>query len=445
MFKKIFFQNFKSFSNLTFDLINRGRPKNVIAIYGENGSGKSNIVDAFKLLRLSMDTIKISKKIIKIQAKLQEDEDKDKLPDINTISEIFFHRKNSFYEVSKKTHRISANDNTKLVFEFNIASSDGKYTLEYNKRGELVSESLDYIINSKIGNHFKIERNEKTSILFNKTIFKRGILKDLQEQVEKFWGKHTFLAIFSDYIKSVNSDYLRVNISEKFIKVITEFQKISIWTEEMRGPFNNTALLLTKLDKGEIDNNEKEKLLQTEEIIYNYFSAMYADIKDIRYNLDEEGETIKYELMIYKNIGGELTEVPISLESNGTKKLLELLTVFLWAIDGRICVVDEIDTGIHDILMNNVLKSLSSCISGQLIFTTHDTALLKELSPSSAYFISIDVNGNKKIRSGNDMDKKVAPNNNMEKMYLEGFFGAVPEPLDIDFKELFSKDYESEE
>ncbi|MCB4986602.1 AAA family ATPase, partial [Streptococcus mutans] len=40
MFKKIFFQNFKSFSNLTFDLINRGRPKNVIAIYGENGSGK---------------------------------------------------------------------------------------------------------------------------------------------------------------------------------------------------------------------------------------------------------------------------------------------------------------------------------------------------------------------------------------------------------------------
>ena len=60
MFKKIFFQNFKSFSNLTFDLINRGRPKNVIAIYGENGSGKSNIVDAFKLLRLSMDTIKIS-------------------------------------------------------------------------------------------------------------------------------------------------------------------------------------------------------------------------------------------------------------------------------------------------------------------------------------------------------------------------------------------------
>ncbi|HEL9639729.1 TPA: ATP-binding protein, partial [Streptococcus suis] len=163
-----------------------------------------------------------------------------------------------------------------------------------------------------------------------------------------------------------------------------------------------------------------DKLLQTEEIIYNYFSAMYADIKDVRYVLDEESESIKYELIIYKNIGGELTEVPISLESNGTKKLLELLTVFLWAVDGRICVVDEIDTGIHDILMNNVLKSLSDCISGQLIFTTHDTALLKELLPSSAYFMSIDVNGNKEIRSGNFGDKKVSPNNNMEKMYLEG-------------------------
>ncbi|MYN69413.1 AAA family ATPase [Streptococcus suis] len=445
MFKKIFFQNFKSFSNLTFDLTNRGKSKNLVAIYGENGSGKSNIVDSFKLLRLSMDTMDISKKISKLQEKLQENENRENLPDINTISELFFGGVNSFYEVSKNTHRISANDNTKLVFEFNIASGDGKYTLEYNKIGEIISESLDYTINSQIGNHFKIDRTTQISIALNKTIFKKGVIKDLQEQIEKFWGKHTFLAIFSDYANSVNNDYLFTNISSNFIKVIHEFKKISIWTEEMQGPFDNTSLLLTKLDKGEINSNEKDKLLQTEEIIYNYFSAMYADIKDVRYVLDEESESIKYELTIYKNIGGELTEVPISLESNGTKKLLELLTVFLWAVDGRICVVDEIDTGIHDILMNNVLKSLSDCISGQLIFTTHDTALLKELLPSSAYFISIDVNGNKEIRSGNFGDKKVSPNNNMEKMYLEGFFGAIPEPLAIDFKELFSKDNKSEE
>lgn len=174
MFKKIFFQNFKSFSNLTFDLTNRGKSKNLVAIYGENGSGKSNIVDSFKLLRLSMDTMDISKKISKLQEKLQENENRENLPDINTISELFFGGVNSFYEVSKNTHRISANDNTKLVFEFNIASGDGKYTLEYNKIGEIISESLDYTINSQTGNHFKIDRTTQISIALNKTILKKG-------------------------------------------------------------------------------------------------------------------------------------------------------------------------------------------------------------------------------------------------------------------------------
>lgn len=95
--------------------------------------------------------------------------------------------------------------------------------------------------------------------------------------------------------------------------------------------------------------------------------------------------------------------------------------------------------------MNNVLRSLSDCVNGQLIFTTHDTALLKEILPSSAYFITVDVRGNKKIRSGNETDKKVGVNNNMEKLYLEGFFKAVPEPFDMDFNELFSKDVFLEE
>lgn len=48
MFSKIEFKNFMSFSNLTFDLLNRGKCKDIIAIYGENGSGKTNIVEAFK-------------------------------------------------------------------------------------------------------------------------------------------------------------------------------------------------------------------------------------------------------------------------------------------------------------------------------------------------------------------------------------------------------------
>lgn len=83
-------------------------------------------------------------------------------------------------------------------------------------------------------------------------------------------------------------------------------------------------------------------------------------------NLDEDGDTIKYELIIYKNVGGELTEIPISVESKGTKNLLELTTVFFWVVEGGICVVDEIDSGIHDILMNNILQIYLTLLKGNL-------------------------------------------------------------------------------
>ncbi|HEN4369002.1 TPA: ATP-binding protein, partial [Streptococcus agalactiae] len=179
------------------------------------------------------------------------------------------------------------------------------------------------------------------------------------------------------------------------------------------------------------------KLSYTEEIIYKYFSALYIDIKDVKYKQDAQGQEIKYELMIRKNIGGDLVDVPISLESQGTKNLLDLLKVFNNVLDGKICIVDEIDSGIHDLLMNSILNDLKGSVNGQLIFTTHDTTLLKELSPSSAYFLNVDIKGNKVIISGNEADKKIGVNNNLEKLYLSGFFGAVPDPLDIDFSDLF--------
>lgn len=438
MFKKILFKNFKSFSDVNFDLISRGKPKHIVALYGENGSGKSNIVDSFKLLRLSMDTMRLSKKITSLQVRLQEANDKDDFPDINELVDSIFTGR-SFKDLSKNTPRISAKGDTKLEFCFSIENNEGVYIVEYDSKGELTSESLEFVINSNKGNHFRIKRNSEISVQLNKTIFKKGVFTDLQDLTEKFWGKHTFLSIYRDYISSINKDYAKANLSKNFINVIEEFERISIWTDNTRGPFKNDKLLLKELDKGEIRIEDKYKLFQTEEIIYKFFSALYTDIKDVKYNLDEEGDSIKYELMIYKNIGGELTEVPISLESKGTKNLLELLTVFFWVVEGRICVVDEIDSGIHDILMNNILGNLSDSVKGQLIFTTHDTALLKELQPSSAYFLTVDVYGNKIIKSGSETDKKVCTNNNMEKLYLDGFFGAVPDPLNIDFEELFLK------
>ena len=274
MFKKILFKNFKSFSDVNFDLISRGKPKHIVALYGENGSGKSNIVDSFKLLRLSMDTMRLSKKITSLQVRLQEANDKDDFPDINELVDSIFTGR-SFKDLSKNTPRISAKGDTKLEFCFSIENNEGVYIVEYDSKGELTSESLEFVINSNKGNHFRIKRNSEISVQLNKTIFKKGVFTDLQDLTEKFWGKHTFLSIYRDYISSINKDYAKANLSKNFINVIEEFERISIWTDNTRGPFKNDKLLLKELDKGEIRIEDKYELFQTEEIIYKFLTFKF--------------------------------------------------------------------------------------------------------------------------------------------------------------------------
>ena len=41
-------------------------------------------------------------------------------------------------------------------------------------------------------------------------------------------------------------------------------------------------------------------------------------------------------------------EIPISVESKGTKNSIGATHSFFWVVEGGICVVDEIDSGIHD-------------------------------------------------------------------------------------------------
>ncbi|HHS2649893.1 TPA: AAA family ATPase, partial [Streptococcus agalactiae] len=90
MFSKIEFKNFMSFSNLTFDLLNRGKCKDIIAIYGENGSGKTNIVEAFKLLVLSLQSMESLNENTRLQSLLKEQTNKEENQKTNfgDISEI---------------------------------------------------------------------------------------------------------------------------------------------------------------------------------------------------------------------------------------------------------------------------------------------------------------------------------------------------------------------
>ena len=164
---------------------------------------------------------------------------------------------------------------------------------------------------------------------------------------------------------------------------------------------------------------------RSERIIREFFTQAYADIKDVYYEKRREEDSIAYALYAKKMIGGKIRTVAFSRESAGTQRILDIIHSLLGAFCGVTVVYDEIDDGIHDLLLKNVLESMLEDITGQLIITTHNTYMLETIDIKSVYLINVDYMGNKEVKC---LDKypRIQGTNNPRIMYLKGLFGGVP-------------------
>ena len=136
-------------------------------------------------------------------------------------------------------------------------------------------------------------------------------------------------------------------------------------------------------------------------------------------------------MFVTKQIDGRYIEISISQESAGTRKLLQIFPVFFASYMGKTVAIDEIDNGIHDRLIVDVLKEISNHLSGQLIITTHNTLLMKTISPESMYVIREDFEGKKEICTLAELGGK-----KYQEEYLRGDFGGIPCLGDFDFEEI---------
>ena len=154
--------------------------------------------------------------------------------------------------------------------------------------------------------------------------------------------------------------------------------------------YNKVEAELTNIEKEINYANEDMNLLcrddwivKNEEILNIFFTQAYADIKNVEYKIEERDDKIKYRLYFNKQIGGELKSIPVEIESEGTRRIIEEFSSLMGALKGETVIIDEIDNGIHDLLIKNIFESLLDKITGQLIVTTHNTLLLESSLSSS--------------------------------------------------------------
>jgi hypothetical protein len=436
MFTYLKLKNFKSFRDTEFDFrTTGGKPNNLIIIYGENGAGKSNLVEAFYFLKDTMYTVRNRNRFEKFKDTFNKEDSREQL--LLLEQRIRYDTSNyNLAELVNDVRCIGTKENMEVEYGFNIDGVDGYYRMVFDD--EIKEEELYYQISKRRGVHFKITDN---TIDLSSTVFRdKNYKEDLIEKIYKYWGKNTFLSILFYEMIHVNKEYLYSRVDENIFKVLDFFGEYYVRFNNMgsKGQFATKYDLLMDLDSNRLTKVTGADLSRKEELLKYFFTNLYSDIKDVHYKVDydSQGKVSDYSLYVKKMIGGELRDINFKYESTGTKHVLNLLLPLVEACTGNTAIIDEADTGIHDILFNKLILSAKDCIKGQLIITTHNTTLLETIPKEHIYFIVIDINGEKRLFNVRDYDVRTKSNHNIRDRYIKGLYGGVPVTGYFDFEDL---------
>lgn len=442
MFTYVKLNNYRSLNNVTFDLKEtREKTKKLIAIYGENGCGKSNLIRSFYFLEQLMHSFDLEKNEVEM-TKLFEGRNENDIP-------LYIHdliKKNTLSHLFKNSRTIDCNENTRLEFGFVINNHEGNYIVEFNDK--IVYERLYYFTGKQNGTIIEISDKDVKNPKISNLIFKTSkIRNELKENIQKFWGKHSFLAITYDLAKKMNSEYINENISESFFDFHNMIKETSITLKEADGGMIVTSSkkisFISDLEKGDISIDNEWVLSNTERIINDFFTQTYADIRKVCFETEKTETRLKYHLVFYKNINKQIRKIPVEQESSGTRQILNILRNLFGAFCGCIVIIDEVDNGVHDLLLKVVIDSMKDYITGQLIFTTHNTSLLESLNPKMVYIINSKIDGEKEIICLGDF--RIQDHNSPRIRYLRGLYGGIPFVDYVDYNEIVSNLHQKKE
>ena len=371
---------------------------------------------------------KMPKEFWKIQEEMS-----DQLPtEIRQIFQLSFNL--------KEYRMLDEEEPTEIEYGFKINDNDGFYYIKFDD--EIIEEKLYYMAGKQRAYLFQINKeNNKIIKNLNKNIFiNEKYNEELIDGIDKYWGKYTFLSLLSFEAIEKNKDYIDNNISKNIMEVIDKIWSMTVHVDKGALKIIPDGFVkvrkLNNIQKGIVKKDKLPEIKKYENVLNIFFTQAYADIKEVKYKINEKEDRSHYELYFYKMIGGQVKSIPSKLESDGTRRILNQFDTIIGSLLGETVIIDEIDNGIHDVLMKNIIMSIKDEITGQLIITTHNTLLLEILPKEYIYILSTDYNGNKTINSIKEYGIKIQKNNNARDLYFKGVFGGIPTTDYIDFEEI---------
>ena len=416
MLKQFNFSNYKSFMNdSTLDLsaakmtefsdrvvtVANEKVLPVAAIFGANASGKSNVYSAFEFMSLYV-----------VQSFNYGDDE-------------------TTFQERRPTPFLFSEDTEKKDTSFEVY-----FTIPEDKRERVYNYGFCIGLNgiSEEWLNYRAKSARSFSSVFYRgedVLDLKGLPKACRDNIEV----------------ALNKQVLVVSLGAKL--KVTECKQIRDWF--LNNEFTDFANLFTsfvmhsRLPKGFVsDPNVRADVAK-------YLSTFDETIKDFRVeeilsdSSSEKDHSYKVSAIHKKIDSDKLAEIPLGEESAGTLKMFALYPELQSVLqNGGVFFIDELNARLHPLLVRNfVLTFLNPKINkkhAQLVFTTHETWLLSNqlLRRDEIWFTEKDPRGVSTLYSladfVDDDGDRIRKDENYEKNYLWGKYGAIPSLKSIAFE-----------
>ena len=351
----------------------------VSAVYGPNGGGKSNVLEALHSL--------VTKVLRPLYATSNNEDVAIKMKKL-VIEPFAFDAK-------------TINEPTEFELFFRTAQAEYRYELTVKK--EVIEyERLDRIKLETARKSALFERDENEINL-------KGAFARLKTSDE-----------LSDTLPLLS--YLGITYSKNEV-----VQDVLDWFDE-EIDFLNYGNPVQELRMA-VSKSEDVKRLMIQMI-----QEMDLDIVDFRV---EEKENDRIEVFTKHVVNKYEAELNLLDESSGTKKLFGLLPFIAKSLlKGTTLVIDELDAKIHPVLLKYLIMTFSNMEKNkkgaQLIFTSHDLSTMNSevFRRDEIWFVAKGNRQNSKLYSlvefKNKKGESVRKDAKFDKQYLEGKYGADP-------------------
>lgn len=442
--ESITIQNFKNIKNgyLSFEKSKKNYAASILGLYGQNGSGKTALIDALELLRLALSgkslpqhfanfiNVDSESATIKYALKVQSDKYKSAYDVVYELS-----LKREIDDSDQNMDNPSTNENYKPIIVDEILSYS--YEPEIGKR-----ERFATIIDTRTENDKPFVPVAKYHVLVGKSketltnlivakqlaratsrsfIFSKELVNIIHQKCHKDYHRYLIdrMMVFGNY------ELFVINTSNTGLISMDALPLSFRYSENGKATVGNMLLKLNEptLIPEQALGIVKKVVENMNIVLQQIIPGLTIGVRELGTQLNPNGSLgCRVQLISKKNS----KEIPLKYESEGIKKIVSILQLLIVVYNKSSITVaiDELDSGVFEYLLGEILRIISEKGKGQLIFTSHNLRPLETIDKGFIAFTTTNPD-NRYIRMTN-----VKSSNNLRDFYYRDIIlGEQDEPV----------------